>query len=344
MVSCTENELQQALEAIGNGLSVRRASIEFGVPRATLQGRRRGHQTRARAFAELQRRWIDALIKRNPSVRVQRSRLIDSRRVNGATTDVIESWFRLLDIPEISDIKQANRYNMDETGIMEDKGANGLVLGMAEATEVRKKEPGSRAWVSIIECISADGRAIKPLVIYKGKSVQQQWFPLQLNPYDSWKFTATDNGWTTDETALQWLKEVFLPQTKTPPIEGLSKLNQPRLLVLDGHGSHTTTEFMWECYRNNVYLLFLPPHTSHVLQPLDMAVFGPIKSVYRKELGKEDIVDNSTIVGKRYFLSCYQKARLAGLTSSNIRSGWKATGLWPPNMSKPLTNPMVLPT
>ncbi|KAI3534066.1 transposase [Colletotrichum abscissum] len=55
MVSYTEDELQQALEAIGNGLSVRRASIEFGVPRAILQGRRRGHQTRARAFAELQR-------------------------------------------------------------------------------------------------------------------------------------------------------------------------------------------------------------------------------------------------------------------------------------------------
>ncbi|KAK1449609.1 transposase [Colletotrichum melonis] len=61
-----------------------------------------------------------------------------------------------------------------------------------------------------------------------------------------------------------------------------------------------------------------------------MAVFGPIKSKYRKELSKEEIVDNSTIVGKRYFLTCYQKARLAGLTSSNIRT-------------RPLTNPMVLP-
>ncbi|KAK0367669.1 transposase [Colletotrichum limetticola] len=383
MVSYTENEVVRALEAIGNGLSVNRASIVFGVPRSTLRNRRRGHQTRAIAFADLQRlppwqedqlaqwvriqhnlgvaptheqlrefaervlrsqgdtnplgkRWIDAFLRRNPSIKVQRSRTIDSRRLNGATTDVIKSWFRLLDIPEISDVKQANRYNMDETGILEGKGFNGLVLGMAETTAVRKKEPGSRAWVSIIECISADGRAIKPLVIYKGKSVQQQWFPLELNPYAGWEFTATDNGWTTDNTALEWLKTMFLPQR-------LSPLDEPRLLVLDGHGSHTTTEFMWECYRNNVYLLFLPPHTSHVLQPLDMAVFGPIKSKYRKELSKEEIVDNSTIVGKRYFLSCYQKARLAGLTSLNIRSGWKATGLYPPDMARPLTNPMVLP-
>ncbi|KAK1510587.1 transposase [Colletotrichum abscissum] len=77
---------------------------------------------------------------------------------------------------------------------------------------------------------------------------------------------------------------------------------------------------MWECYINNVHLLFLPPHTSHVLQPLDMAVFGPIKTHYRKELSKEDIVDNSTIVGKRYFLACYIIARLLGLTRDNIRT------------------------
>ncbi|OHW95377.1 transposase [Colletotrichum incanum] len=99
---------------------------------------------------------------------------------------------------------------MDETGIPEGKGSNGLVLGRAETKSVRKKQPGSRAWVSIIECISAEGIPLHPLVIYKGKTVQQQWFPLDLSPYDGWEFTATENGWTTDETAVTWLKRVFL--------------------------------------------------------------------------------------------------------------------------------------
>ncbi|KAE9568022.1 hypothetical protein CGMCC3_g15870 [Colletotrichum fructicola] len=84
-------------------------------------------------------------------------------------------------------IKPSKRYNMDETGILEGRGSNGLVLGSSETRSIRKKQPGSRAWTSLIECISATGKALPPLVIYKGKNVQQQWFPLDLTPYESWK-------------------------------------------------------------------------------------------------------------------------------------------------------------
>ncbi|OHW97226.1 transposase, partial [Colletotrichum incanum] len=228
----------------------------------------------------LGKRWVNAFIRRNPSIKVQRSRSIDFRRVNEASAEVIRDW---------------------------------LVLGRAETKSVRKKQPGSRAWVSIIECISAEGIPLHPLVIYKGKTVQQQWFPLDLSPYNGWEFTATENGWNTDETAVTWLRRVFLPQTAP------SQSSQARLLILDGHRSHTTTEFMWQCYINNVYLLFLPPHTSHILQPLNQSVFSLVKSAYRKELGYLSQWNDSTIIGKRNFISCYQKARLAGLTAQNIK-------------------------
>ncbi|KZL70098.1 transposase [Colletotrichum incanum] len=72
---------------------------------------------------------------------------------------------------------------MDETGILEGKGSNGLVLGRAKTKSV-----------SIIKCISAKGIPLHPLVIYKGKTVQQQWFPLDFSPYNRWEFTATENG------------------------------------------------------------------------------------------------------------------------------------------------------
>ncbi|KZL64097.1 transposase [Colletotrichum tofieldiae] len=74
-------------------------------------------------------------------------------------------------------------------------------------------------------------RPTLPLVIYKGKTVQQQWFPLDLGPYDGWQFTATDN-------AVEWLQKVFIPQTAPKNEE------EARLLVLDSHGSHTTTDFI----------------------------------------------------------------------------------------------------
>ena len=224
---------------------------------------------------------------------------------------------------------------MDEAGILEGQGTNGLVLGSSQKVAVRRKQPGSRAWTSFVECISATGRSLRPLVIFKGQSVQQQWFPLDLVPYASWEFTATEKGWITDSTAVEWLEKVFIPgsQPTTP---------EPRLLIVDGHGSHETTEFMWLCFQNNIRLLFLPPHTSHVLQPLDLAVFSSLKVAYKKELGNLVNLTDSTAIGKRGFLDCYRRARLAGWTSQNVRSGWKATGLWPVTMAKPLLSPLLL--
>ena len=65
---------------------------------------------------------------------------------------------------------------MDGTGILEGLGSNGLVLGNLQKIAAIKKQPGSRSWTSMIECISATGQEIQPLVIFKGLTVQQQWF------------------------------------------------------------------------------------------------------------------------------------------------------------------------
>jgi hypothetical protein len=99
---------------------------------------------------------------------------------------------------------------------------------------------------------------------------------------------------------------------------------------------------MWECFKNNIHLLFLPPHTSHVLQPLDLLVFSPLKGAYRKRLGTLALLNDSTPVGKRNFLECYKLARIDALTPTNCMQGWKALGLWPPRMSKPLMNRLLL--
>ncbi|KAK1974997.1 hypothetical protein LZ30DRAFT_606747, partial [Colletotrichum cereale] len=45
-------------------------------------------------------------------------------------------WFHRLDMPAVKGIHPSNRWNMDETGIREGKGSNGLVLGSAASREL----------------------------------------------------------------------------------------------------------------------------------------------------------------------------------------------------------------
>jgi 4-hydroxybenzoate polyprenyltransferase len=133
----------------------------------------------------------------------------------------------------------------------------------------------------------------------------------------------TKKGWIEEPIAIHWLGKVFLPLT-TP-----EDPSEWRLLAIDGHHTHTTVDFMWECFSNKVYIVFLPAHCSHLLQPLDVAIFGPLKTVFMKHLDQQGCHDASSAVSKKRFLYCYHKARMEAITEANIRSGWRATGLWP---------------
>jgi hypothetical protein len=378
----SESAINSAIADIESGISLRKAAQRWGIPRSTLHRRVHGAVTRneankhnqrlskqqesslvqwiisqgdlgfapthqqVREFAArivkaggddqpLGKAWMEGFLRRNPEVRTLRGKPIDSCRLNGATTKIIKEFFALLKIPEIENIPPDNRYNMDETGLLEGRGSNGLVLGAAYKKVIMKKQPGSRCWTSILECISATGRVLTPLVIFKGLSVQHQWFPTELDFLADWAFEASERGWTSDSIAVKWLQEIFIPQTKP-------KKPGKRLLVVDGHGSHCTDDFLYECYRNNIYLLFLPPHTSHVLQPLDISIFSPVKTYYRQALANFLDLDDSTPYNKMIFLRCYHQARKLGLTERNARAGWLGSGLWPVNLAKPMLNPYLI--
>jgi len=110
-------------------------------------------------------------IQRNPILKTKKQLRIDSVCVNGATSDIIRPWFQKLEVPSIKAIKPENRWNMDEAGIMEGEGENGLVVGSVDRRLIQKKQPSSKTWTSFIKCISAAGKALCPLLIFKGKSV-----------------------------------------------------------------------------------------------------------------------------------------------------------------------------
>ena len=192
----------------------------------------------------------------------------------------------------------------------------------------------SRAWTTFIECISAVGRVVPPLIIFKAQTIQAQWFEDGFNQ-PGWHFARSDNGWTSNVIALEWLQKVFLLETEP------SNPADARLLIVNGHGSHATDEFIWDCFSNNVYLLFMPAHTSHVLQPLDLTCFFPLKAAYRRLIADLAELTDSAPVGKLRFLQCYAQARIDGLRANNIKSGFRASGLYPINRLKPLSNPHV---
>ena len=99
---------------------------------------------------------------------------------------------------------------------------------------------------------------------------------------------------------------------------------------------------MWECHINRITLVYLIPHSSHILQPLDLACFSLLKCRYRDEIANLARYDDAAAVKKSKFLKTYEKASNEGLSSVRIRAGWKAAGIYPWDPRKVIRSHQVL--
>lgn len=112
-------------------------------------------------------------------------------------------------------------------------GLDSLVVGSSDPKrKALLKGPQSCNWTTFIEAVTATGRALKPGIIFKGKELQKQWFLEEFRTIADWYYITSPNGRTDHHIGLEWLKEVYLPQTQ--PCDP----SDVRLIILDGHGSH----------------------------------------------------------------------------------------------------------
>ena len=97
---------------------------------------------------------------------------------------------------------------------------------------------------------------------------------------------------------------------------------------MDGHSSHMTANFIAFCMQTSIDLLILPPHCSHVLQPLDLSLFAPLKRALAEETDAICRLDSGRI-SRVEWIEMYIRAREKSFTSLNILSGWKGARLMP---------------
>jgi hypothetical protein len=266
--------------------------------------------------------WVERFIGRHPLLKRARVQKIERLRVKEIYREDVIEWFDELDkLIRECNIKRENIYNMDETGssIGTLQRKHVIVNKMEQAQG--KIEPGRQEWVTVVECICADGSSIPPLIIFKGENFNCQWIPT--NSSEDWYYACNSKGWTSNEHAMEWLQKCFEPTTR-------EKANgATRLLIYDGHGSHVTGPFLSHCLKHDIQVVLLLPHTSHLLQPLDVGVFSPLKHYLSRNLDKL-VRTGIAKVEKCEWVECFVKARPLALTSKNIQSGFKATGIYPP--------------
>ena len=88
----------------------------------------------------------------------------------------------------------------------------------------------------------------------------------------------SEKGYITSELMMTWINQIFLPEVNKRRL-AMKKPKAKCLLILDGHSSHVNEKLTEIFKRNNIYHILLPPHSSHLIQPLDRLIFGNWKKV-----------------------------------------------------------------
>jgi hypothetical protein len=318
----TDNMLLDALDSIESGqMSERAAAQAYGIPRSTLKDRRAERVTRETAGRptvlskdeelliverlQIQASWgfpltskelcivikgyLDSLgkttrfvdntpgrdfvagfLRRHPDLTVRKANMI--KRTRAAVSHKVVKDFFARFAKTVKDIPPSNVFNYDETNLQDNPGCSKAIFrkGTKYAEQVRNH---SKSAVSVMFCGSATGQLLPPYVVYKGQNVWEDWC---VGGVKGSVYSSTPSGWFDGFTFKDWFVKVFLPASR--------RLEGRKLLLGDNLSSHLSVEVINLCSKNDIEFVCLPPNSTHVLQPLDVGLFGPMKACWRRQL------------------------------------------------------------
>jgi DDE superfamily endonuclease len=188
-------------------------------------------------------------------------------------------------------------WNYDETGFRIGVGRAHKVVTRRVMKDLPSwlADPDNRESLTSVECIGVRGEAIPCFIIFALKTLQQKLF-LDKVP-DSYVYAISETRYSNDELNLEWLDH-FKKHTKN------KRFGVYRMLISDGYNTHLKHDFLERCWDRMIVPFCLPPHTTHLLQPLDVCCFQPLKH-YHAEAIDDAVRSGDTTFTRIEFLAVF---------------------------------------
>jgi len=279
--------------------------------------------------------WYRGFMERHSNLSRRRAQCLEKQRLLSSDEKSIQSYFQILQVAfqKCQDFSggealTSNRiFGADECGFNNDN-ANLYVVTKKGAKNAFSLDPGISTHITIMSFASANGWAGPPFFIIPGVR-QKTNFNNQVKAFfPEGKVSLTKKGFMTEESFSIWV-EFFIENIKC--IRGDPK--NWVLLILDGHHSHTyCLNALKTLNTNNILVIGLPSHATHILQVHDVSVFRSLKEGFRKQCN-EWLKNHRLKVNRVDYPEILYKPWSDANSSSNIRNGFRSTGVWPLNIN-----------
>jgi hypothetical protein len=189
--------------------------------------------------------------------------------------------------------------------------------------------------ISLLLFVNAAGESQTPLLILPLKNIP----PLDPEVQANFHFAGQSAGWMTGPIFKNIIENEFCDIVEAKRIEkGVPA--EPVLLIYDHHSSRDSinAKKMWDDHK--ILLLFIPPHSSALTQPLDLTVNGELKRLLSERF--IDVPDETLTVRRNRLLQILHRCLSRAQCRDIILSGFERTGLWPFNPQIVFNSGMVL--
>lgn len=265
------------------------------------------------------KKWLKAFLARQQDLLKTRLSHNIKRARAGITPEVITEYFNELK-ESLKDIPPESIINYDETNMQDDPGKKKIIVHRHCKNPEQIKDT-SKAGFSVMFAGSASGSTLPVYVVYKSAT----------NLYHSWmeggpknaRYNRSKSGWFEGPLFEDWFITVALPYLK--------KLGDgPKAIIGDNLASHVSIRVLELCIENNIKFLLLPPNSTHLCQPLDLAYFSPLKTAWRKLLDEYKSKHRGSIAKDIFPRKLKQVLEIIEKNSAqNLKSGFAASGIYP---------------
>ena len=270
------------------------------------------------------RDWVDGFLKRNQEMSIRVPENTSAARASAFNKTNVGNFFELLDnLMGRFRFPPSAIYNCDETGITTVPNKPSKIIARRGKKQVGSLSSAERGvTVTTLICCNAMGQYIPPLIIFP-RVRKNPLLEIGLPPET--KIVYHPSGWMQSEIfAPTWINH-FVKYARP-------SLENPVLLILDGHSTHVRNLTLLEVARqNNIHILVLPPHTSHRLQPLDVSFMFPLSTFYEQHVKTWLRNNPGRVISVMEVGSLFGQAYMRAATAQNAISGFKNTGICPMN-------------
>ncbi|KAJ8956840.1 hypothetical protein NQ318_014254 [Aromia moschata] len=271
------------------------------------------------------RKWFHSFLKRHPQISEKLTQNLTKAR-SDLNEVKLRGWFNEVEnyvkSKKLENVFTDPRriFNVDETAFFLAPKGMKCLMRKGDRTSYNFICNDDKECLTCLVGANASGMILPPMIMFCYERIPPHISNLMPK---GWAIGKSESGWMTGQTFYEFVSNIFYPWIIS------NNIPLPVILFVDGHTSHLTMELSSFCLEHDIELIALYPNATHILQPMDVAVFHPLKNGWKKSVQQYKMDNDGQKLKREYFAPLLKIVIEENVSPETIQNGFKTCGLCP---------------